>query len=108
MVNAAALLDAIETGGCEMKLPNIYTAPAKGNLDKVYTIDLARYFVGGEDKTYTCTIANSMVATATVEGTVLKVAGVAEGVTTAVITVDGAEHVVTVTVRNNANNSGWL
>ena len=108
MVNAAALLDAIETGGCEMKLPNIYTAPAKGNLDKVYTIDLARYFVGGEDKAYTCTIANGAVATAIVEGTVLKVTGVAEGVTTAVITVDGAEHVVTVTVRNNANNSGWL
>lgn len=108
MINAAALLEAVETGGCEMKLPNIYTAPAKGNTEKVYTIDLARFFVNGESKSYACAVANTAVATATVEGTLLKVTGVTEGVTTAVITVDGSEHVVTVTVRNNANNSGWL
>lgn len=108
MINAAALLEAIESSGREMSLPNIYTAPAKGNSEKVYTIDLARYFVEGESKTYTCEIADTSVATAVVEGTVLKVTGVAEGVTRATVTVDGTDHVITVTVRKNANNSGWL
>lgn len=108
MVNAAALLNAIEGSGREMRLPDFYLAPAKGNADKAQTIDLARYFVDGENKSYTCTVADTSIATAEVNATKLTLTGVAVGITTATVTVDGVEHVITITVRNNANNNGWM
>ena len=108
MVNAAALLNAIEGSGREMRLPDFYLAPAKGNADKAQTIDLARYFVDGEKKSYTCTVADTSIATAEVNATKLTLTGVAVGITTATVTVDGVEHVITITVRNNANNNGWM
>ncbi len=108
LVNAAALLNAIEGAGHEMRLPNLYLAPAKGNTDKAQTIDLARYFIDGESKSYSCSVADASIATAEVNGTKLTVTGVAVGMTTAVVTVDGKEHVITITVRNNANSNGWM
>ena len=86
-----------------MKLPDLYLAPEKKQI-----IDLARYFIDGENKAYTCAVADEAVATATVSGTKLTVTGVATGITTMTVTVDGVEHVVTITVRNSANNNGWM
>lgn len=103
LVNAAALLNAIEGAGHDMKLPDLYLAPEKKQI-----IDLARYFIDGENKVYTCAVADEAVATATVSGTKLTVTGVATGITTMTVTVDGVEHVVTITVRNSANNNGWM
>lgn len=108
LVNAGALLDAIEGAGREMKIPNFYLAPAKGNSEKAETIDIARYFILDSDATISCTVANENVATATINGTMLTVTGVAEGVTTAVVTVNGVESVINITVRKNANGNGWL
>lgn len=108
MVNVAALLNAIEGAGHEMCIPDFYLAPAKGNVDKSQTIDLARYFVDGEQKSYACTVADTSIATAEINGTRLTVTGVAVGITTAVVTVDGTEHTIVITVRNNANNNGWM
>ena len=108
MVNVAALLNAIEGAGREMHLPDLYLAPAKGNAEKSQTIDLARYFVDGEKKNYTCTVADTSIAKATINGTKLTVTGVAVGITTAVVTVDGETHTIVITVRENANNNGWL
>lgn len=108
LVNAGALLDAIEGAGREMKIPNFYLAPAKGNSEKAETIDIARYFILDSDAAISCTVANENVATATVNGTMLTVTGVAEGVTTAVVTVNGVESVINITVRKNANGNGWL
>ena len=112
MVDAAALLDAIDGAGRPMKLPNFYLAPSKGNTEKAETVDLARYFIDGEQKTYTCTVANEAVATVSIEGTVLTVTGVAEGVTTAVVEITDStgtkSEVINITVRNNANSNGWL
>ena len=112
MVDAAALLDAIDGAGRPMKLPNFYLAPSKGNTEKAETVDLARYFIDGEQKTYTCTVANEAVATVSIEGTVLTVTGVAEGVTTAVVEITDSNgtqrEVINITVRNNANSNGWL
>jgi hypothetical protein len=108
MVNADALLNAIEGAGHEMRIPDFYLAPAKGNVDKSQTIDLARYFVDGEQKSYACTVADTSIATAEINGTRLTVTGVAVGITTAVVTVDGTEHLIVITVRNNANNNGWM
>lgn len=103
LVNAGALLRAVENGGHDMKLPNVYLAPA-GNRE----IDLARFFVGGERLSYAAKVADAGIATVSVSGTVLTVKGVAEGFTTIDITVDGKVYTVTVTVREGANSNGWM
>lgn len=103
LVNAGALLRAIEDAGNEMKLPNIYLAPAESQK-----IDLARFFVGGESLTYSAKVADAGVATVSVEGSIMTVNGIAEGFTTIDITVDGQLYCVTVTVRNGANGNGWM
>ena len=103
LVNAGALLRAIEDAGNEMKLPNIYLAPAESQ-----EIDLSRFFVGGESLTYSAKVADAGVATVSVDGSVMTVNGVAEGFTTIDITVDGQLYCVTVTVRNGANGNGWM
>ena len=108
LVNAGALLDAIEGAGREMQLPHFYLAPAKGNSEKAVTIDVATYFVLESDAVITCSVADENIATAAVNGTKLTVTGVAEGATYAVVTVNGKETKVNITVRKNANGNGWL
>lgn len=103
LVNAGKLLKAIETTGRDMKVPNFYVAP-----EKSVTLDLARFFVNGENLEYSYEILDNTVATAEMEGTVLTVNGKREGFTSLTIKVNGTEHVVEVTVRNGANNNGWL
>ena len=103
LVNAGALLRAIDGAGNEMKLPNIYLAPGE-----VQTIELARFFVGGEKLSYSATVADSGIATCAVSGSRMTVTGVAEGFTTIKVTVDGKVHDVFVTVRNGANSNGWM
>ena len=106
LVNAGALLEAIGGGaGHDMKLPNVYLAPGKSQ-----EIDLARFFVNGEDLTYTAQAADNNVAVASVADTktVMTVTGVAEGFTTIDIVVDGKTYCVTVTVRDGANSNGWM
>ena len=103
LVNAGALLRAIDGAGNEMKLPNIYLAPGE-----VQTIELARFFVGGEKLSYSATVADSGIATCAVSGSRMTVTGVAEGFTTIKVTVDGKVYDVFVTVRNGANSNGWM
>ena len=103
LVNAGALLRAIDGAGNEMKLPNIYLAPGE-----VQTIELARFFVGGEKLSYSATVADSGIATCAVSGSRMTVTGVAEGFTTIKVTVDGKVHDVFVTVRKGANGNGWM
>ena len=98
------LLAAIENGGSEMKVPNVYVAP-----EKSVTIDLANYFVGGDKQTYSCTVADTAVATVAVNGTKMVVSGVKSGLTTIQIqTCAGKTQTVTVTVRPKANDNGWM
>ena len=103
LVNAGALLQAVKNGGHDMKLPNVYLAPAESQ-----EIDLSSFFVGGESLTYSAKVADAGVATVSVDGSVMTVNGVAEGFTTIDITVDGQLYCVTVTVRNGANGNGWM
>ncbi len=103
LVNAGALLRAVENGGHDMKLPNVYLAPAESR-----EIDLARFFVGGESLSYSAKVADAAIATVSVAGSVMTVTGVAEGFTTVDITVDDKVYTVTVTVRNGANSNGWM
>ena len=103
LVNAGKLLKAIEGAGSDMKLPNIYVAP---NADVV--VDLSRFFKDGETLKYASKVEDKAVATAKVEGTMLTVTGVAEGFTLLNITVGDTEYTVNITVRNSANNNGWM
>ena len=103
LVNAGALLRAVENGGHDMKLPNVYLVPAESRR-----IDLARFFVSGESLSYSAKVADAGIATVGVTGTVMTVTGVAEGFTTVDITVDDKVYTVTVTVRDSANSNGWM
>ena len=104
LVDAGALLRAIEQSGHDMRIPNVYVA-----LGKTSTLDLARFFVDGEKKTYNCSVTDTSVATLSLAGTRLTIAGKAEGTTSLTVTPSGLPaQTVTITVRNGANNHGWL
>lgn len=103
MVNAGKLLVAIENAGREMTLPNVYVAP-----DKCVVLDLAKFFVNGENLAYSASVADSNIATVAVNGTELAVNGVAEGFTTLTVIAGDKSMTVTVTVRKGANNNGWM
>lgn len=104
LVDAGALLHAIEGSGADMKVPNLYVG-----TEKTVILDFARYFLNGENLTYTCTVTDESKATATVTGSRLTVTGVAAGTTAATVkTSDGKEQAFTITVRKDANNSGWM
>lgn len=104
LVDAGALLTAIESAGSRMKLPNVYVAPGERT-----ELDLARYFVDGESLGYSCTVADMAIASGSVIGTKLIVNGTSVGTTSMTITVsNGESQTVMVTVRNNASVSGWM
>ena len=114
LIDAGALLRAIDgtapnangPAGSDMRIPNITVAPGE-----TQTIDLAKFFVDGENLTYVVGLAHTSTEVADVkivDDTQLVVTGIANGVTTATITVNGgAKHVVAITVRK-AGGSGWM
>lgn len=104
LIDAGMLLNNIDGHGSDMVVPNIYVA--NGETTK---LNLANYFVGGENLTYTCTSSDESVSSVSVNGTMMSVTGIKTG--TARITVkvsNGNEQTVTVTVRKNANDNGWM
>ena len=103
-VNAAAFLAAIEGAGVEMRFPNLYIAEG----GEVATLP-ARYFVGGEELTYTVNISDESVATCSFEDGKAVFSGLKSGSTTATIkSSNGVEHSFNITVRKGANSNGWL
>ena len=104
LVDAGALLTAIESAGSMMKVPNVYIAPG----EKV-ELDLAYYFVGGENLIYTCYVEDITIASSTLIGTKMIVSGINVGTTKVVIKgSNGDLQTIMVTVRNNAGASGWM
>lgn len=104
LVDAGALLNAIAGSGSDMKIPNLYVAPEKSE-----TINLAAIFLDGENITYSCTIEDSAIASATIDGAKLSVTGLKEGITNITIKIGSdKEQTITVTVRNRSNSNGWL
>ena len=104
LTDAALLLNNIEGSGSDMKVPNVYVA--EGNKS---TINLARYFVDGENLTYTCTSSDAAIATVAVNGTFMEVSGVKTGTAHIAVKVsNGSEQTIAVTVRKNANDNGWM
>lgn len=104
LVDAGKLLDNIEGNGSDMVVPNVYVAEATTS-----TVNLAYYFVNGENLTYTCTSSDAAIATVKVEGTLMKVSGAKTGATRITVKVsNGTEQTITVTVRKKANDNGWM
>lgn len=104
VVDAGKLLNNIEGSGSDMKVPNVYVA--EGGTS---TVNLAYYFVNGETLTYTCTSDDAAVATVTVGNSLMEVTGVKTGATHITVKVsNGSEQTITVTVRKNANDNGWM
>lgn len=103
LVNAGKLLKAIEGAGSDMKLPNIYVAPSQEAV-----IELSRFFIDGDKLTYTSSVDNEKIAKAVINGTEMTVTGIAEGFTLLNVTVADKTYIINITVRNAANNNGWM
>ena len=105
LIDAAQLLNGIQNKelSSEMKLPNMYVG-----IEKSTSLNLAAYFAG-QTEGYSCSVANTSVASATVEGKMLIVKGLVAGSTTLTVTAaNGTSQTVTVTVRKSAGNNGWM
>ena len=105
LIDAAQLLNGIQNKelSSEMKLPNMYVG-----IEKTTSLNLAAYFAG-QTEDYSCSVANTSVASATVDGKMLTVKGLAAGSTSLTVTAaDGTSQTVTVTVRKSAGNNGWM
>ena len=104
MAKVDKLLSAIENSGSEMKVPNVYVSPSK-----VVTIDLANYFVDGESLSYECISSDESIAQVACASTMMSVSGIASGFTEILIRAsNGKNQTISVTVRNNANDNGWM
>ena len=105
LIDAALLLNGIQNKelSSEMKLPNMYVG-----IEKTTSLNLAAYFAG-QTEGYSCSVANTSVSSATVDGKMLIVKGLAAGSTSLTVTAaDGTSQTVTVTVRKSAGNNGWM
>lgn len=104
LVDAGALLNSIAGAGSEMKLPNVYVGTGAS-----YAIDLASYFVNGENLTYEAASSDEATAAVAVNGTVMTVTGVKAGMAQITVQVSGeASQTIVVTVRDKANDNGWM
>ena len=99
LVDAGALLRAIDGSGRDMRLPNIYLAPEAST-----TLNLEDYNISNAKS---ATVANSTIAEAKLEGNTLTIKAKSIGQTTLTVEADKS-HTVTITVRKSANDNGWL
>ena len=105
LIDAAQLLDNIKNKelSSDMKLPNVYVG-----IEKTVSLNLAPYFAG-QTEGFSCSVANSGVASASVDGKALTVKGIAAGSTSLTVTAaGGTSQTVVVTVRKSAGNNGWM
>ena len=105
LIDAAQLLNGIQNKelSSEMKLPNMYVG-----IEKTTSLNLAAYFAG-QTEGYSCSVANTSVASATIDGKMLTVKGLAAGSTSLTVTAaNGTSQTVVVTVRKSAGNNGWM
>ena len=102
LVDAGALLKAIDGSGRDMRLPNLYIAPGDNAELDIYI------YIGHQAKSVT--VKDRAIAEATVLNNRLTVNALSTGQTTLRIEcVDGHSHTITVTVREGAqNDNGWL
>ena len=104
MVDAAALLAAIDgTEAPAMTFPNVTLAEGAARQ-----ISPAIYFENGSKLTYTVTVADQSVATATVENGKVVISAKSVGQTTAVVKGGSVEQKFVISVRKSDTGNGWL
>ena len=104
-VNATAFLKAIAGDvGVDMHFPNLYISEGES-----VAVSPARYFVNGQEMTYSVAIDDTSVVSVAKSGENLLFTAHKSGTTTAtVVASGGVEHNFNITVRRNTNQNGWL
>lgn len=101
LIDAGALLKAIDGSGRDMRLPNLVVA-----VEGCVTLNLADIFT---TKGKSVEVANEAIATAKLDDNSLIITGISEGQTLlTLICKDGTTHNSTITVRKETNDNGWL
>lgn len=96
LINAGALLHAIENGGRPMVLPNVTLTPGVSE-----TIVLSKYYTNLSGAT--AVSANPAVATSIISDGLLIITGVSVGQTRVTVTVGGVKKEIVITVCNGTN-----
>ena len=99
LINAGALLKAIDGSGRDMRLPNLYLAP-----NQSVTLKLDDYNIYDAKS---ITVANNEIVEVTLDGNTLTIKAKSEGQTLLSVVADKT-HTATITVRKGANDNGWL
>lgn len=99
LVDASSLLKAIEGSGRDMRLPNIYLAPNNST-----TLTLSDYNI---EAAKSAEVVNTAIAEAKLEGNTLTITAKSIGQTSLTVVADKS-YSVTITVREGANDNGWL
>ena len=115
LVDAARFLDAIENGGVSMVFPNVFIkicdceadADAKAGHQKLYDISAYMDMPAGNNA-FKCTVKDSSVATAVVNGSEVVFKGLKAGQTTASMTNGKDVHDFVITVSASATGNGWM
>ena len=99
--DAGALLKAIDGCGRAMRLPNVVLAP-----NSTTTLNLDNYLSSTANS---AEVANLSIATVELNGNTLTITAKSEGQTSLEVEcTDGKTHYATITVREGANDNGWL
>ena len=99
LVDAGALLRAVDGSGKLMRLPNIYLAPTEST-----TLSLRDYNIVDAQS---ATVADTAIAEVVLRDNILTVTAKSVGQTTLTVVADKS-YSVTITVREGANDNGWL
>ena len=104
-INAYELLCAIDGAGSEMTFPNVFLAVGGQS-----TLIPSMYFKKGDGLDYTVTVDNATIASCSKDAAGrLVFKGLAEGQTSATVKASNGEaQSFVITVRNKADNAGWL
>ena len=104
-INAYELLCAIDGAGSEMTFPNVFLAVGGQS-----TLIPSMYFKKGDGLDYTVTVDNAAIASCSKDAAGrLVFKGLAEGQTSATVkSSNGEAQSFVITVRNKADNAGWL
>ncbi len=102
-IDAGKLLELIDGNvGRPMKFPNVLVA-----LEGSAVVDAAMYFSAGAGS-FSVTVENTEIASATVDGGKVTFKGLKTGNTKAAIASGNDRHDFVITVRNAADGNGWL
>lgn len=103
-INALQLIGAAAQKAIDVRFPNLYIGEGK-----CVVVDPSLYFKGGDEMSYTISIADESIAVCDVEQGKLYFKGYKVGATTGVITTSKGQHQqFAITVRSAVNDNGWL